>query len=144
MGKGNSGWVSFKYERLPNFCYQCGLLTHGDKDCLETTKRPNGENAAHAQYGLWLRAEPKRTQRKNWVTVEGRRNPFQCPPPTDKNNQGTPKVGTPMRKFSGPEVSDMETEKNPKTDLFDPKITPTNDQSFVEKLREIDRALNFC
>lgn len=49
-----------------------------------------------------------------------------------------------MRKFSGPEVSDMETEENPKTDLFDPKITPTNDQSFVEKLREIDRALNFC
>ena len=25
--------VSFKYERLPNFCYWCGLITHGKSDC---------------------------------------------------------------------------------------------------------------
>lgn len=27
------GWVSFQYERLPNLCFWCGLLLHGDKDC---------------------------------------------------------------------------------------------------------------
>ena len=30
---GTTHWVSFKYEQLPNFCYWCGKLTHGDKDC---------------------------------------------------------------------------------------------------------------
>ena len=30
---GREHWVSFKYEHLPNLCYWCGLLTHGDKDC---------------------------------------------------------------------------------------------------------------
>jgi hypothetical protein len=65
LGKDNSGWVSFKYERLPNFCYQCGLLTHGDKDCPEISKRCNGETEEHAQYGPWLRAEPERAQRKS-------------------------------------------------------------------------------
>ena len=26
-------WVTFKYERLPNICYWCGCLDHGDKEC---------------------------------------------------------------------------------------------------------------
>ena len=38
-------WVQFKYERLPNFCYRCGLLSHALKDCLEFGKcNTLGEN----------------------------------------------------------------------------------------------------
>ncbi|XP_075633956.1 uncharacterized protein At4g02000-like [Castanea sativa] len=32
--KDKEGWVSFRYERLPNLCYWCGSLTHDDKDCV--------------------------------------------------------------------------------------------------------------
>ncbi|XP_023917408.1 uncharacterized protein At4g02000 [Quercus suber] len=32
---GESKWVIFKYERLPNFCYRCGLLNHALKECTE-------------------------------------------------------------------------------------------------------------
>ena len=30
LGNGTKGWVSFKYERLPNVCYWCGRLNHID------------------------------------------------------------------------------------------------------------------
>ena len=32
---GESRWIFFKYKRLPNFCYRCRKLDHGEKDCLE-------------------------------------------------------------------------------------------------------------
>ena len=28
-------WVYFKDERLPNLCYNCGLLSHDFRDCSE-------------------------------------------------------------------------------------------------------------
>lgn len=27
----SAGWITFQYERLPNICYWCGLLTHASK-----------------------------------------------------------------------------------------------------------------
>ena len=27
------GWALLKFERLPNFCYWCGKVTHGENDC---------------------------------------------------------------------------------------------------------------
>ncbi|KAK7821541.1 hypothetical protein CFP56_037582 [Quercus suber] len=34
LKNGEKTWVVFKYARLPNFCFWCGRLSHGDRDCL--------------------------------------------------------------------------------------------------------------
>lgn len=36
-GKRKS-WLPFKYENLPTFCFGCGRIGHGVKECLETQK----------------------------------------------------------------------------------------------------------
>lgn len=57
---GEQRWITFKYERLPNFCYKCDLLSHEIKEC----KNENGLGAStelnNFQYGAWLRGEAPR------------------------------------------------------------------------------------
>ena len=58
FGDNDHRWVFFKYERLPNFCYICGKLGHGEKECKEgVSPRGSGSEGAY-QYGAWLRGEP--------------------------------------------------------------------------------------
>lgn len=51
---GESRWVSFKYERLPNFCYRCGLLKNALKDCTEGPDHSGEEGTNVLQYGAWI------------------------------------------------------------------------------------------
>lgn len=55
---GEPFWVDFKYERLANFCFLCGVIGHTEKFCHllfdgvdEETERP---------FGSWLRASGRR------------------------------------------------------------------------------------
>ena len=56
---GEQRWIAFKYERLLNFCYRCGLLNHGLKDCPDG-KMENLLELPSLQYGAWLRGEVPR------------------------------------------------------------------------------------
>ena len=49
---GDKFWVTFKYERLPNFCFLCGILGHDEKHCSDFQGKAEG----HRQYGDWLHA----------------------------------------------------------------------------------------
>uniref|UniRef100_A0A7N2LT92 Zinc knuckle CX2CX4HX4C domain-containing protein n=1 Tax=Quercus lobata TaxID=97700 RepID=A0A7N2LT92_QUELO len=49
---GEKFWIHFKYERLPTFCFLCGMLGHDDKHC-QTSANQQG---TPKQYGDWLRA----------------------------------------------------------------------------------------
>ena len=55
--EGQSRWVNSKYERLPNFCYKCGLLSHALKDYSEGLENNNQVKVECMQYGAWLRGE---------------------------------------------------------------------------------------
>ena len=45
--EGEKYWVTFKYERLPNFCFLCGVLGHDEKHCSGF----QGKSEDHRQYG---------------------------------------------------------------------------------------------
>ena len=49
---GEKFWITFRYERLPTFCYLCGLLGHDDKHCKIYSDWQNTPK----QYGEWLKA----------------------------------------------------------------------------------------
>jgi hypothetical protein len=44
-------WFDLKYERIPHFCFDCGLLVHPNDTCL-------AEKHENKQWGEWLRASP--------------------------------------------------------------------------------------
>lgn len=49
--EGERFWITFKYERLPTFCFICGRMGHDDKHCEVVTN----EQAADRQYFDWLK-----------------------------------------------------------------------------------------
>ena len=57
---GEQRWITFKYERLPNFCYHCGLLIHGLKDYEERNGVDEHLDLSKPQYGAWLNGEASR------------------------------------------------------------------------------------
>ncbi|XP_074293436.1 uncharacterized protein LOC141620475 [Silene latifolia] len=67
MAKGNLIEFKVKYERLPIFCYDCGRLGHGEKDCEEGPYE-EGE----LQFGEELRASPWKPVKTVADTSKGR------------------------------------------------------------------------
>lgn len=67
--EGEKLWVSFKYERLPNFCFHCSLLRHDEKHCYV----PQSDSGNTRQYGDWLWANSsfKLSTKKLKVTYSG-------------------------------------------------------------------------
>ena len=46
---------------LPNFCYVCGMLDHGEKECMEKENRGvSDDGKGIMQYGAWMQGEPGR------------------------------------------------------------------------------------
>ncbi|KAK3206646.1 hypothetical protein Dsin_020692 [Dipteronia sinensis] len=48
--------VALKYERLPEFCYACGRIGHGIKDCPDGEARKGALDGTPTRYGSWLKA----------------------------------------------------------------------------------------
>lgn len=62
------GFFFFKYERLPIFCYQCGILGHQDRECQTIKKGCLSLDEDEPQFGPWLRTiAPKVNQKKGNV-----------------------------------------------------------------------------
>lgn len=67
VGTVQPSWpIWFSYECLPNFCYFCGRLGHGMKECERGGRSITEAAINELPYGQWLRASPER--RKEWRT----------------------------------------------------------------------------
>ena len=147
LGNGTEGWVSFQYERLPNFCYWCGIPTHGDRDCEEWLRTPVHLREKPMEYGIWLRAVGERTTGRVQITVEGnnrrangvKRNPDAAPKP----NPPPPPPPTTMPPFADSPITDMEVSENLVPNQVNADPMGANPVNFEDKLREIDVAINY-
>lgn len=56
---GKEIWIQFKFERMGDFCYRCGLICHVSGKCLfETPATISTSDGITAKlYGPWLKAE---------------------------------------------------------------------------------------
>ncbi|XVF86531.1 hypothetical protein PTKIN_Ptkin18bG0048600 [Pterospermum kingtungense] len=55
--EGTEVWGRITYERLPTFCYCCGLVGHAESECESAISNTESTAIIH-QYGDWMRASP--------------------------------------------------------------------------------------
>lgn len=56
-------WINFKYERLPSFCFYCGLIGHSDKFCEALFDNP--QHGEERKFSSTLRAPIRRQSNSN-------------------------------------------------------------------------------
>ncbi|KAL2921371.1 hypothetical protein RDABS01_012862 [Bienertia sinuspersici] len=60
--------VDYKYERLPFFCFSCGVMGHSEKDCL--VSEDEGTNGDYG-WGMWLKASPYKGRNREVEELAG-------------------------------------------------------------------------
>ncbi|XP_074346159.1 uncharacterized protein LOC141684922 [Apium graveolens] len=64
--------VTCKYEKLGDFCFICGLLTHTERFCNKKLETADG--GITREWGKWVRAPPRRMTGNSiskWLRAEG-------------------------------------------------------------------------
>jgi hypothetical protein len=61
--KDQSLWILFQHEKLPKFCFSCGIISHGPGGCIVRDGRAKLGEALGGEYGPWLRV----TSNRPWV-----------------------------------------------------------------------------
>lgn len=64
--------VTCKYERLGEFCFSCGMVSHTDRFCRKFIDKRGAEG--EKEWGVWLKAPPRRVANQSqsrWLREEG-------------------------------------------------------------------------
>ena len=144
--KGRETWVSFKYERLPNFCYWCGCVTHSEKDCSFWLCNKNSLRVEDQQFGPWMRAPMERPWRKVEVKVEGIARPIRKKQAEPSPTTGPKPPVTVVNLGTAPidrGTMHMDIEENPGLPSMGGTSQLRDEGDFEQQLRDIDAALNY-
>ncbi|GAV84207.1 DUF4283 domain-containing protein/zf-CCHC_4 domain-containing protein [Cephalotus follicularis] len=57
IGSSKKTWLTFQYEKLPNFFYHCGRIGHTLRECEHLKEKDGWDKNADTQYGSWMTAE---------------------------------------------------------------------------------------
>lgn len=57
MMENQKHWISFTNERLQNFCFQCGILSHKGKGYNEQRSYTPEDDLRYMHFGPWIRAQ---------------------------------------------------------------------------------------
>lgn len=68
LGEGRRQWVSFSYERMPTYCFLCGLVDHMEKKCPMRFQDDFIDPGTEFPYGEWLKATPFAAPGQIWST----------------------------------------------------------------------------
>lgn len=68
LAGGAETWANFKYEKLPHFCFLCGIIGHSENFCRKFLLFP--DKNIEKLFGPWLRAPSRRNNfvdSDNWI-----------------------------------------------------------------------------
>ena len=71
LGNEEEVWVTFKFEKMPNFCYWCGMVSHNANECSIWLSNKGSLSLDQQEYGSWLRADPFSVGKKSFMFVPG-------------------------------------------------------------------------
>ncbi|KAK9991307.1 hypothetical protein SO802_026292 [Lithocarpus litseifolius] len=118
LENGATGWVNFKYERLPILCYWCGHLDHIDKDCDRWIESNGSLSPEDREYGPWIRASPSVMLRKTVIKVPGYYEALKKERGLKTKNQEDSPAANPSGLNSVTQIS-ATTQMNPHTSFSD-------------------------
>ncbi|CAA0832273.1 Unknown protein [Striga hermonthica] len=93
-------WVDFRYENLQTFCYYCGVIGHGDRNCAQKKEDIKQNTHNPGKFGEWLKASLgttyiNREKPPSDRTFQKTNNPPKPCENEDSNKSTTPSAQTP-------------------------------------------------
>ena len=121
------GWALLKSERLPNFCYWCRKVTHGERDCEVWLQGKGRLKKEDQHYGEWLRADPIRHMQKSVMVVPS----SSCGAPKWKKGPAMPKKQSsskevPESRDGGTKGGEISTKDTSVTDVTTMEFEPAS------------------